>query len=289
MDSQINYFTNLLNDTLQKLSIEQNPEIISSLENEKYNYLSIIKNLTQQQNYNNFMPIYGDPEELLQCTLCNLTFKRIDENYVHTFETCTRLQIEKLKQIIIEKDMIINKLQKENEILNIENNEYLNKINLLYDQNQSYNNQLTFNNYKSNIVNNKKKNMNEYEIKGLRNKNKVIKKNISLNHLSNTYYKSNNSKKIIIDNLEIENKIKKNPSLKNNNEKKNKNLEDSTTMKSHRKFKSNYQDSFENYLDSNFAQSNNNNNNNNDWDELLNDTIVKKNNGNEELKKELKN
>lgn len=288
MDSQINYFTNLLNDTLQKLSIEQNPEIISSLENEKYNYLSIIKNLTQQQNYNNFMPIYGDPEELLQCTLCNLTFKRIDENYVHTFETCTRLQIEKLKQIIIEKDMIINKLQKENEILNIENNEYLNKINLLYDQNQSYNNQLTFNNYKSNIVNNKKKNMNEYEIKGLRNKNKVIKKNISLNHLSNTYYKSNNSKKIIIDNLEIENKIKKNPSLKNNNEKKNKNLEDSTTMKSHRKFKSNYQDSFENYLDSNFAQSNNNNNNN-DWDELLNDTIVKKNNGNEELKKELKN
>jgi len=288
MDSQINYFTNLLNDTLQKLSIEQNPEIISSLENEKYNYLSIIKNLTQQQNYNNFMPIYGDPEELLQCTLCNLTFKRIDENYVHTFETCTRLQIEKLKQIIIEKDMIINKLQKENEILNIENNEYLNKINLLYDQNQSYNNQLTFNNYKSNIVNNKKKNMNEYEIKGLRNKNKVIKKNISLNHLSNTYYKSNKSKKIIIDNLKKENKIKKNPSLKNNNEKKNKNLEDSTTMKSHRKFKSNYQDSFENYLDSNFAQSNNNNNNN-DWDELLNDTIVKKNNGNEELKKELKN
>ena len=288
MDSQINYFTNLLNDTLQKLSIEQNPEIISSLENEKYNYLSIIKNLTQQQNYNNFMPIYGDPEELLQCTLCNLTFKRIDENYVHTFETCTRLQIEKLKQIIIEKDMIINKLQKENEILNIENNEYLNKINLLYDQNQSYNNQLTFNNYKSNIVNNKKKNINEYEIKGLRNKNKVIHKNISLNHLSNTYYKTNNSKKIIIDNLEIENKIKKNPSLKNNNEKKNKNLEDSTTMKSHRKFKLNYQDSFENYLDSNFAQSNNNNNNN-DWDELLNDTIVKKNNGNEELKKELKN
>jgi hypothetical protein len=285
MDSQINYFTNLLNQTIQKISIEQNPEIISSLENEKYNYLSIIKNLTQQQNYNNFMPIYGDPEELLQCTLCNLTFKRIDENYVHTFETCTRLQIEKLKQIIIEKDMIINKLQKENEILNIENNEYLNKINLLYDQNQSYNNQLTFNNYKSNIVNNKKKNINEYEIKGLRNKNKVIKKNISLNHLSNTYYKSNNSKKIIIDNLEIENKIKKNPSLKNNNEKKNKNLEDSTTMKSHRKFKSNYQDSFENYLDSNFAQSNNNNNNN-DWDELLSDTIVKKNNCNEELKKE---
>ena len=59
-------------------------------------------------------------------------------------------------------------------------------------------------------------------------------------------------------------------------------------MKNHRKFKSNYQDSFENYLDSNFAQSNNNNNNN-DWDELLNDTIVKKNNVNEELKKELKN
>jgi len=287
MESQINYFTNLLNETLQKLSIEQNPEIISSLENEKINYLSIIKNLTQQQNYNNFMPIYGDPEELLQCTLCNLTFKRIDENYVHTFETCTRLQIEKLKQIIIEKDMIINKLQKENEILNIENSEYLNKINLLYEQNENFNNQITFNNYKSNTIYNKKKNINEYEIKGLRNKNKVIHKNISQNHLSNTYYKTNNSKKIINDNIENENKIKKNPSLKNNNEK-NKNLEDSTTMKSHRKFKSNLQDSFENYLDNNFAQynNNNNNNNNNDWDELLNDTMIKKNIYNEELKKE---
>ena len=39
MDSQINYFTNLLNQTIQKLSIEQNPEIISSLEKEKFNYI----------------------------------------------------------------------------------------------------------------------------------------------------------------------------------------------------------------------------------------------------------
>ena len=51
-------------------------------------------------------------------------------------------------------------------------------------------------------------------------------------------------------------------------------------MKSHRKIKSNLQDSFENYLDSNFAKFNTNNNNN-DWDELLDDTLVKKNNRNE--------
>ena len=278
MDSQINYFTNLLNQTIQKLSIEQNPEIISSLEKEKFNYLSIIKNLTQQQNYNNFMPIYGDPEELLQCTLCNLTFKRIDENYVHTFETCTRLQIEKLKQIIMEKDIIINKLQKENEYLNLENNEYLNKINSLYEKNQNFEYNLNPNNKKINNFYNRKKNVNEYEIKGLRNKNKVIHKNVSHNHLSSTNYKINNSKKIFNNNYdnESENNIKNKPSLKN------KNLEGSTTMKSHRKIKSNLQDSFENYLDSNFAKFNtNNNNNNNDWDELLDDTLVKKNNRNE--------
>ena len=282
MDSQINYFTNLLNQTIQKISIEQNPEIISSLENEKFNYLSILKNLTQQQNYNNFLPIYGDPEELLQCTLCNLTFKRIDENYVHTFETCTRLQIEKLKQIIIEKDIIINKLQKENEYLNLENNEYLNKINSLYEQNQNFNNQLELNNNKTNILYNNKKNIKEYEIKGLRNKNKVIHKNISHNHLSNTNYKINYSKTMYNNdfNIENENNIKNKPSLKNNKEK-NKNLEDSTTMKSHRKFKSNLQDSFENYLDCNYAKYNNNNNNNNDWDELLDESLIKKNNGNE--------
>ena len=281
MDSQINYFTNLLNDTLQKLSIEQNPEIISSLENEKFNYLSILKNLTQQQNYNNFLPIYGDPEELLQCTLCNLTFKRIDENYVHTFETCTRLQIEKLNQIIIEKDMIINKLQKENEYLNKENSDLLNKINLIYEKNQNFEYNLNPNNNKINNYYNKKKNINEYEIKGLRSKNKVIHKNISHNHLSSTNYKINNSKKIYNYDNENENNIKNKSSLKNNNEK-NKNLEGSTTMKSHRKIKSNVQDSFENYLDSNFAKFNTNNNiNNNDWDELLDDTLGKKNNRNE--------
>ena len=281
MDSQINYFTNLLNQTIQKLSIEQNPEIISSLEKEKFNYLSIIKNLTQQQNYNNFFPIFGDPEELLQCTLCNLTFKRIDENYVHTFETCTRLQIEKLKQIIIEKDMIINKLQKENEYLNKENSEYLNKINLIYEKNQNFEYNINPNNNKINNYYNKKKNINEYEIKGLRSKNKVIHKNISHHHLSSTNYKINNSKKIYNYDNENENNIKNKSSLKNNNEK-NKNLEGSTTMKSHRKIKSNVQDSFENYLDSNFAKFNTNNNiNNNDWDELLDDTLGKKNNRNE--------
>ena len=281
MDSQINYFTNLLNQTIQKISIEQNPEIISSLENEKFNYLSILKNLTQQQNYNNFLPIYGDPEELLQCTLCNLTFKRIDENYVHTFETCTRLQIEKLNQIIIEKDMIINKLQKENEYLNKENSDLLNKINLIYEKNQNFEYNINPNNNKINNYYNKKKNINEYEIKGLRSKNKVIHKNISHNHLSSTNYKINNSKKIYNYENENENNIKNKSSLKNNNEK-NKNLEGSTTMKSHRKIKSNVQDSFENYLDSNFAKFNTNNNiNNNDWDELLDDTLGKKNNRNE--------
>ena len=274
----INYFTNLLNETLRKLSFENNPETKSLLENEKFNYISIIKNLTQQQNYNNFLPIYGEPEELLQCTLCNLTFKRIEENYVHTIETCTGLQIEKLKQIIMEKDMIINKLQKENEILNIENNEYLNKINLLYQQNQNLNNQLVDNKYSSNDeikktnIYNKNKNINEYEIKGLRNKNNTNKlhKNKSNNHLSNTYLKTN-----IINyynsNNNNEKNIKNNTSLKNNPEKKN--SEESTTMKSHRKIKSNLQDSFENYLDNNFSK---NNNINNDWDELLNESTIKK-------------